>query len=538
MMEFKYSHLSLYNREELVNKLNIDIKYSNESLLLKAYQIWGEDLLNKINGDFTFVLYNSSTDELFSARDPLGIKALYYVKADEQYYFSENIDELFQLSGIEKKPNLKSMHTLLSQRAVDYEETMYHGIRRIPPGHYLKIIHGKENLVRYWYPEKIQIDYAISLKNAAIKFNRLFEEAILSRIENDEVTAFELSGGLDSSSIVSVLKTKYPQKKIDTYSMCFSGLQCDEYQYVMSIEDKFNFHTVKVDSEKIDYKEKFDFKFNYLMSPHWPITTTFTMLFHMAEKMTNDEKKIVITGQGGDHLLGGHCYALADLLGRLEFGKALNELTHTLYSPGGLLRCGILPLFTRKQKEFVKKIFSSFYRRKSVDKSENMADLFCIKNIASASKRSDLNSLISAAQSTMMDGNVLHAIENTYHIEFRHPFFDKKLVEFVLSLPPEYRYSHGKGKVLLRRSMAEVLPEKIRSRKGKAEFSEVLVQQLHAIDINKLLQQSNLASLGLIKQKKIDAMIYSFENRNYSELGFLWIIVNLEYWYGNMNFQE
>ncbi len=537
-MEFKYSNLSLYNREEILNKLNLNMQYSNQELLVKAYQTWGENFLNEINGDFAFALYDSKKNELFAARDPLGIKALYYTVADEQYYFSENIDELFQLSGMKKQPNIKSMYTLLNQRAVDYEETMYHGINRIPPGHYLKIIDGKVTLVRYWYPEKIQIDYSISLENAAIKFNQLFEEAIMSRIDDDEETAYELSGGLDSSSIVSVLKTKYPEKVIDTYSMCFNGFRCDEYQYVRAMENKFSFHTVKIDSRGIDYKDRFDFKFNYRMSPHWPITTTFTMLFHMAEKMSNDEKKIVITGQGGDHLLGGHCYVLADLLRRLEFGKALNELTHTFYSPSGFLRCGILPLLTQKQKEFIKKIFSSFYRRKNVVESENIADLFCIKDIASVLKRSTLNPLISAAQSTIMDGNVLHAIENTYHIEFRHPFFDKKLVEFVLSLPPEYRYSQGKGKVLLRRAMEKILPEKIRLRKDKAEFSEVLVQQLHVIDINKLLKKSNLASLGLIEQRKIDAMICSFENRNYSELVFLWIIVNLEYWYRNMNSQE
>lgn len=536
-MEFTYSNLSLYNREELLNKLKLDIQCSNQELLVKAYQTWGENCLNEINGDFAFAFYNNTTDELFAARDPLGIKALYYTVMEGEYCFSENIDELFQLSGIEKKPNIKSIYTLLNQRAVDYEETMYHGISRIPPGHYLRIIDGKVTLVRYWYPEKIPVDYTISLENAAIKFNQLFEEAIISRVGEDEETAYELSGGLDSSSIVSVLKAKYPEKMIDTYSMSFNGFRCDEYQYVRAMESKYNFHTMQIDSKEIDYKHRYDFKFNYLISPHWPITTTFTMLFHMAEKMSNDEKKIIITGQGGDHLLGGHCYVLSDLLGRLEFGKALSELTHTLYSPSGFLRCGILPLLTQKQKELIKKIFSFFYKRKSIVESENITDLFSIRDISSALRRSTLNPLISAAQSTMMDGNVLHAIENTCNIEFRHPFFDKKLVEFVLSLPPEYRYSHGKGKILLRRAMKEILPEKIRLRNDKAEFSEVLVQQLHEIDINKLLQKSNLASLDLIEQRKIDAMIYSFENKNYSELGFLWIIVNLEYWYRNMNSQ-
>ena len=213
-MKIVYSDLSIYNKEEVVSTLEVDMSISDEALLLKAYLTWGGTLFNEINGDFAFALHDSRRDEIFAARDPLGIKALYYTQYEGAYHFSDNIDELFAL-GIEKKPNITSIQTLLDQKAVDYEETMYIGMKRVPPGHYIKIFQNKATLSRYWFPEKIKTDYTISLKDAALKFNRLLEKAILSRIEEDSKTAYELSGGVDSSSIVSMVKTLYPEKSYE-----------------------------------------------------------------------------------------------------------------------------------------------------------------------------------------------------------------------------------------------------------------------------------------------------------------------------------
>lgn len=518
-MKFNYLDVVIYNRAELASRLSFsNHAYTNKELLIRGYQVWGESLFNKINGDFAFSFYDNENNILYAARDALGVKALYYVVSGEKYYFSHNIDTLFILSGIEKKPNLKSMKALLHHRAVEYEDTMYEGIYRIPQGHYLKVTKDESQLCRYWYPETIETDYGITLDEASVQFCVLFEKAIIARIGNDGETAYELSGGLDSSSIVSMLKKKYPQKEIDTYSMCFDGLKCDELVYINSIEEKYSFRTRKISSQNIDYKNKFDFKFNYKMNPHWPITTTFTMMFPMIEKMHRDEKKIIITGHGGDHLLTGSCMILGNLLQRREFGKLFKELKSVKYPIYDIPRCILFPIINLK----VKKIF----RKKS-----KLTDLFQVDNIDSSLTRFNINMLASPMQSLIMDGNALHTLENIYNVEFRHPFYDKNLIEFVLSLPPEYLYSKGWIKMLLRYSMEDILPNEIRSRGDKANFTEIIFQQLNGIDYRKILLKSNLVSLGLIEQKEIDRLIYLLENKNYKELLFLWTIVNLEYWY-------
>ncbi len=429
---------------------------------------------------------------------------------------------MFKLSKIEKKVNVKSMRTLLHNTEIEYEDTMYEDIFRVPPGHYLKIEKNKVTLVRYWSPENIKTNYAITLEEASVKFRDLFEKAIIARAGSDTKTTYELSGGLDSSSIVSLLKNKYPEKKIDTYSMSFDGLKCDESEYIQDVEKKYSFHTTNMASESIDYVSKFDFKFNYKMNPHWPITTTFTMMFPMLEQMHKDEKQIIITGQGGEHLLTGHCTVLGELLKRGEFKKITKELMSKSYSLKYMIGCALLPLVGHKIKNILKKEKNTRIK---------LADLFQIDSINSVLKKSSINALVSPSQSTMMDSNALHVLESVYNVEFRHPFYDKELVEFVLSLPPEYLYSQGWTKTLLRYSMEDILPDKIRSRKDKADFFEVIIQQLKAIDFKAVLKKSNLVALGLIEQKEIDTLLQHFNDGNNRDLLHLWTVLNIEYWY-------
>lgn len=535
MLDFNYINLTLYNKQELLSKLSLKKMINDESFIEEMYNIFGESLFEKLNGDFAFSFYDKTQDILYATRDALGVKALYYVMVKEKYYFSDDIDSLFEKSKIDKKPNLKSMRTLLYQTTIEYEDTMYEDIKRVPPGHYLKV-EGKDiKLIRYWYPEKIKTNYNITLNEVSTQFKTLFQQAIENRIETDEDTAYELSGGLDSSSIVSLLKKEYPEKKIDTYTMSFKGLNCDESAYVNAVEKQYQFKTEKIASEKIDYQHAFDFKFNYQMNPHWPIITTFTMIFPMLQCMKKVGKKVVITGQGGDHLLTGSCRVLADLFKRKAFKKLIREIKSGGYTLIQVIGCGIVPLLHGKTKSIVKKILFPFFKTKS--KKVKIADLFHLDNHGDTFKIDDMRALLSSNHSLIMDGNALHTLEKTYNVEFRHPFFDKHLVEFIFSLPPEYRYSQGWIKILLRYAMEDILADEIRSRHDKAEFSSVIIQQLDAIDVKKVLQNASLVSLGLIEQKEIARVLKLFEKKNYDELLFLWRLVNLEYWYTQQTYE-
>jgi asparagine synthase (glutamine-hydrolysing) len=130
-----------------------------------------------------------------------------------------------------------------------------------------------------------------------------------------------------------------------------------------------------------------------------------------------------------------------------------------------------------------------------------------------------------------MDSSYYSVAEEHFGIEFKHPFFDRQLIEFMLSLPPKFKYSEGISKRLLRTAMKGILPEKIRQRTDKAEFSEVLRQQIDAIDLDELFHNANLARLGLVDQKKLDTYKENYRSGKMKKVVYFWQLINLEYWY-------
>jgi asparagine synthase (glutamine-hydrolysing) len=540
-MNIIFSKTTLYNIKALKNELDIEDSYfSNDELLIHAYEKWGDFIFSYLDGDFSFVIYDSEKKHYFCARDPLGVKSLYFIKTEEGYKFSSNIDDLFSFSNVLKKPNLKSMRTMLYHRMVDYTDTMYEGIYRLPPGHFMTIKNGEEQIERYWYPEKIKIDYSLTEEEASEKLKELFSKAIDNRLTNLEEMAFEVSGGLDSSSIVSLLSQRIDPSNIDSYSMGFKGLKCDEGVYVDSILEKYPLHHQKIFAGKLDYHQTYSLDHLYEMSPNWPITLTFAMSLPMFEKMRKDGKKIVITGQGGDHLFTGTPYALYDLFNRFKFINIYRELK--IYpNPWHAIKSHIIiPLLGKRGTHFVKtllgknkeKITNLFF-----EEGKDIKDLSEVLGIKNLALKDDFDFITSALHSTIMDGNIFHCAEDYFNLELRHPFFDQELVEFALSLPPEMKYKQRTIKWILRKAMNGILPNKIRDRKDKAEFSGMIIQQIDAIDLSSLLNNPYIVKLGLIEQSLIDKYRKEYEDKTIKYIGSLWTIINIEYWY-RYNFEE
>lgn len=501
------------------------------------YEKIGSTALLNLQGEFSFALFDPNTKLYFCARDSLGVKPLYYTKVNDEYQFSPTMDKLFTPPSIIKKPNLNAMKTMLYQRTVDYKYTMYEGIYRLPPGHFMTIEDGKEKIERYWFPEKIEIDYTMTEEEAAKRLKVLFSKAVDRCISNVEETAFEVSGGLDSSSVVSLLSQKHDPSTLDSYSMDFQELKCDEGVYVDAILEQYPLHHQKISAGSLDYSKKYALKNLYAMSPNWPITLTSAMSLPMLEKMKSDGKKVVITGQGGDHLFTGTPYVWYDLFRRFKFLTLYKELT--LYpKPWAKVKSYIIrPIIGEKSTTYIKKLLGKKEENPFLQKSSDIKDLSEVVGVKNPAHKNDLDMVTMVANSTVLDGNLFHCAEEHFDIEFRHPFFDKELVEFALSLPPYMKYKHHTIKWIWRKAMDGILPDKIRDRKDKAEFSEVIIQQIDAIDLDSLLKDPYIVKLGLIEQSLIDTYRKEYEEKTSRYIIFLWTIINVEYWY-RYNFEK
>jgi asparagine synthase (glutamine-hydrolysing) len=522
------------------NVRNDEILYnsSTDLDLIKRYSIYGKKLPEIMDGSFAFALYDSVNDHTFCARDPIGIKELYYVKTKEGYCFSSNIDELLVLPSVIKKPNLHSMSTMMKCFAVDYHDTMYEGIYRLPPGHRMTIKNGKKHIERYWFPENIKLDYRISVDEAAKKLKKLFVSAVDRTVSMLKETGFEVSGGLDSSSVVSLLAQKVDTLLIDSYSMSFVDLKCDESEYIDDLLEYYPLNHRKISVGELDYRDAYSLEYLYTLSPNWPISLTFGMFIPMLVQMKEEGKKVIVTGQGGDHLFTGSPYTLYDLFFRGDFTKFYEELRRYRHPWNAFKAYVIKPILGIRHIDKLKKVLGKepkgecFWNECDII---NLTDRIGIKNPAF---KNDIDAITSTFHTSVMDGNLFHCAERHFGIEYRHPFFDKELVEFSLSLPPEMKYSNGTIKRILRKAMEGILPDKINQRKDKAEFSEIITQQIEAIDIDALFDDPFIIKLELISKAQVDQCIEMYRSGKLKYVSFLWTIINVEYWYRYNRFEE
>jgi len=149
----------------------------------------------------------------------------------------------------------------------------------------------------------------------------------------------------------------------------------------------------------------------------------------------------------------------------------------------------------------------------------------------SNSFKSELGGVVGSTLSLYLDFSYYPVVQKHYGITYCHPFYDRRLVEFMLSLPMKFKYKEGVTKVLLRKAMKGILPEKIRNRTDKASFSDVLRQQIDAIDLNELLNDTYLAKLEVVEQAEINQLKKEYLEGEMYSVRNLWQIINMEYWY-------
>ena len=514
-----------------MRETDVTVIFTTDNSLSEKYQQYGTKVVDRIEGEFSFALYDQKNDIYLAARDPLGVKTLYYTKTQNRYRFSNDISELLALPTVEKKPNLASMRTMLECQAVDHNETMYEDIYRLPPGHTLTIEQGNVSIERYWYPEKIEIDYDISDKEAAAKLKILFEKAVEKRIDNLKETAFELSGGLDSSSVVAELAKKEDPSSIATYSLGFEGIDCDESEYVDAMLHDYPLRHTTVPVVDLDYDKQYSLAYLYTLSPNWPITITFAMSLPMVEQMKDDGKKVIVSGQGGDHLFTGTPNMMSDLLRRGQFLSLYKELKHYKHPLSIWKNYALRPLLNPKFVETLRRLVGKKPLKPSPQQKCKKMDADFMADIKSPTKKFDLDMITWALHTTLMDGNLFHCVEKHFGMEYRHPFFDRALVEFTLSLPPDMKYRERNIKWIWRKAMQGILPEKIRERRDKAEFSEVLMRQIDAVDLDELLDDPCIVKLGLIEKEKLDEYREAYTKRSKKYTVAFWSAINVEYWY-------
>lgn len=544
----------IYNYLELkaeLNALGYNFKTSSDTeVLLYAFIQWGEQCVQKFNGMWAFAIYNKKTDKLFCSRDRFGVKPFNYALVNGQFIFASEIKPILNYFPELKVPNYNVIANYCrSSVGAQIKETWFENIYRLEPAHNLIIDDTGIKIVRYWdYPR--QIDKNISFEVAKERYRNIFTNAVELRMRSDVPVGFTLSSGIDSSSIVSVLTGKLNDNN-NTYTASFSNtafsshekqnfkedVEIDEPKLVKKLAEEIDLEPTMVEVDFSNYVERLSKIIYHMESGHGsPAIYPLDSILETAAK----DVTVVLEGQGADELLGGYIsnvlpVYIKELLMKFKLRAANHELRNfkKVYS----LKSAFMLIIRNSNIAWIQKLYykisgiDAFYTGK-IRKYDHIKDYPSEPHgfedaLNSYFFKSHIGGLV----------NLLHygdAISMKHSLESRLPFMDYRLVEFVFTLPSEFKVQNGVGKFIHREAMKGIVPDFILSNPIKFGFDSPLLHIFSNTDANSafaILLSEKCLNRGLFSEKAIRKALLVQKSGNANFSRYLYRMLSVELWF-------
>ena len=500
-----YNYLEL--RGDLEKKGHIFRSHTDTEVLIHAYEEYGVDCLNRLNGMFAFAIWDSNKKEIFIARDRFGIKPLFYYFDDDKFIFASEIKSILE-HNIQRTINVEAIKQLIIFAYTIDGQTLFRGINELLPGHYIIYSNKKLKCGRYW---KLAMGKILEGDFCLKKVRRLLEDSVKKRMMSDVPLGATLSGGIDSSTIVALMSEN--SKNVKTFTLGINDAPSNEFDNARIIAEHCNteHHEVKIDYEQITKEIP-----KILWHMEFPYGRPAVILTYFTSKEIKKWITVSLIGDGADEIFGGYNrYFNSD---KIDKHKDINYLLSGYFNNDGE-RDNIfknLDLKSFKEKN-LKGIFNLYFNLKDRKLDEILL--------------MDIEQEIPGIQLSRVD-----KMSMASSVEMRVPFMDHNLVEFGMRIPAKLKINKGIKKIILQKAIKDLLPKEIIERVKlpfgfplelyfKNGFMEIVdcVLDKEKIKYREFLNKENIAKL-IDKAKKNR----SLEDNFYRQLLFL---TNLEIWY-------
>ena len=524
----------LYNHSELRKELEHQgarfTSNSDTEVLLNAYIAWGEECLNRFNGMFAFIIFDLKTKTIFAARDRFGVKPLYYrLGLDRSLYVASEIKQFSYTREWSPRLNEQRAYDFLAWGITDHtRETNFKGVYQLSPGHKitlsfhdikgLKPDQSLENVETPWYQlhaTKFTGDYHSSVK----KFRDLLNDSIARRLIADVAVGANLSGGIDSSSIVCIMNEINKQKHNPSLFHTLTATS----KYKLFDESAFaNLVAKAASSNQLIVETNFDTLENEIDNLVWHQDEPFASTSIFAEwciyqRAAAADLKVLLGGQGADEQLAGYPEHVGHFYRNwLKTGSVVSMLSD-FYA--GVTRGGqsARTIGTRLIDSFSPQSVRQSLRRYAG--SVNIAPPWLDLDVLGASPYDPIESLGYRRASVREASKIQLTTTNlpmqlrwedrdsmAHSIESRAPYLDYELVEFLFSIPDNHRYSKGVTKRILRDACKDVVPSGVINRMDKIGFATpeaIWVRQEGAHFFRKKISDAVQRSNGVIKPSSL-----------------------------------
>lgn len=525
-VETRYSIVhngEIYNYIELRKQLsNEGYRFHTESdteVILAAYDFWQEDCVEQFDGMFAFAIWDHENEELFAARDRFGEKPFYYFNDRNHFLFASEMKALWA-AGIARTPNPRMLFNFITIGYTDNParpaETFFEGIEKLPAASRLfySLRTNSLEIEKYWDIDTDEQNTKIKPEEAQEKFRTLLSGSVKRRLRSDVPVGSSLSGGLDSSSIVSLAKNHLPDtSQFICYTAHFPGFEKDESEIAIQVAGHYGYRHQIVTPDASGLADDW---LKMMQAQEEPIGSASVFAqFKTFEAAAQHGTRVLLDGQGADEVLAGYykyykwywqelfqkrkLYRSQELKKARELGinesfgfknvmaalfpELASVILERQYLVNALRHEDLHPVFVKLQSR------EAYYTAPEI---RNLNGLLyfntCVHGLEELLRYADRNAM--------------------YHgRELRLPFLDHKLVEFVFSLPASFKIKEGWTKWLLRSSMQDQLPAGVAWRKDKVGFEPPQKLWMQDARMQELLQESKKMLVGqkILQEKVLQA---------------------------------
>ncbi len=480
----------VYNYQELRNELIRDgVVFNTQTdteVILKAYEVWGTECFRRFNGMWSLCIFDKFNNRIVLSRDRFGVKPLYIMDRTDCFAFGSEIKCLTGVFPEEKKVDLVQLARYLRGVQEDCDtHTFYEGIKNFPVSSFLSydLSSNKFDTQLYWKIEPSLFDKKWTTRKAIKTCRELIKDSIGLRLRADVPVGASLSGGLDSSTIVELVRKEFGFR-MHTFSSVYQEKEYDEKEFIDCVnEDAESMASFVCPSDNEDILE--DMK-KMLYYHDNPLAAASPYSGFNVYRKAKGDVKVLLDGQGADEIFAGYYYFLNDYIenmiktkgirGRID---AIREISiwKSIWSERRIISDSIamqvlgVSLFKKYDKSLKKQkyrmnekeLFSESFRKIGL-------------NMHFPDEQSIPDGLLRRQYHEMLHGElprILHDVDRNsmaHSLEVRLPFLDYRMVEFAFSLPNDMKYRNGWTKYVLRLAARPYLPHKIWSRRNKMGF--------------------------------------------------------------------
>lgn len=523
---------------------------SDSETIVHLYEDEGLDFLKRLEGMFALALWDSTRRRLVLARDRLGKKPLVYRHEGERLLFASELKAILQVPGVPRDIDPAAVDEFLAYQYVPHPNTIFRGIRKLPPAHYAVFDGSTLQVEAYWRPDFNLVDRRSYRDHQALLRERL-TAAVEKRLQSDVPLGAFLSGGVDSS-IVAGLMSRLMKEPVRTFSIGFPVPEYDETSYARQVAASIGsvHQEFRVEPSAVEVLPKLAWHYDEPFSDSSAIPT------YYVSRLTREQVTVALTGDGGDELFAGYdrykavrlgswidaCpaawrRALAAAAGRLpdsgkqrSFSRRLKRLLSALAEPPQRRYMNWVCIFNEARR-------ADLYTDQFVAQLPDSDPFdFLGRAFARASGRDQVTAASVADLLTYLPCDLLVKVDiasMANSLECRQPFLDHLVVEQAMSMPVSYKLRGRRAKRILVDTFADVLPLAVRTR-PKMGFGVPLASwfrnELAGFTRDVLLAPVALQR-GLFRPEAVRRLVDEHRSGRFDHSYRLWALLTFEMWW-------